>query len=60
MFIRKHTLHNLFRGKMGSSLHRSSKEQAIGGKPPYLMVDQWNLLFCFVNFLFDSRDMPKY
>ncbi|WOG90855.1 hypothetical protein DCAR_0310101 [Daucus carota subsp. sativus] len=26
----------LFRGKMGSSLHRSSRGQAIGGKPPYL------------------------
>ncbi|CAH9140870.1 unnamed protein product [Cuscuta epithymum] len=24
-------------GKMGASLHRSSKEKAIGGKPPYLM-----------------------
>ncbi|KAF5731259.1 hypothetical protein HS088_TW19G00865 [Tripterygium wilfordii] len=25
-------------GKMGASLHRSSKRMAIGGKPPYLMV----------------------
>ncbi|RHN76718.1 putative histidine kinase-like ATPase domain-containing protein [Medicago truncatula] len=24
-------------GKMGASLHRQSKSQAIGGKPPYLM-----------------------
>jgi hypothetical protein len=28
----------LFRGKIGASLHRSSKGQAIGGRPPYLRV----------------------
>ncbi|XP_060971270.1 structural maintenance of chromosomes flexible hinge domain-containing protein GMI1 isoform X4 [Cannabis sativa] len=27
----------LYRGKMGASLNRSEKEQAIGGNPPYLM-----------------------
>ncbi|KAM6586552.1 hypothetical protein CsatA_009157 [Cannabis sativa] len=31
-------------GKMGASLNRSEKEQAIGGNPPYLMVYQWILL----------------
>ena len=28
----------LSRGKMGASLHRSMREKAIGGEPPYLMV----------------------
>lgn len=30
---------SIFSGKMGASLHRSSKGQAIGGKPPYLRVN---------------------
>lgn len=36
-----------FRGKMGASLHRASKAQGIGGKPPYLTVD-FNLFSNFV------------
>lgn len=39
------TSYLLCRGKMGASLHRQSKSQAIGGKPPYLMV-----FFIFVPF----------
>lgn len=35
----------LLRGKMGASLHRASKNKAIGGKPPYLMVTPLFLYF---------------
>lgn len=37
-FHAKNVIHTPFRGKMGASLHRSLREQAIGGRPPYLMV----------------------
>lgn len=39
----------IFRGKLGASLHRSSRPQGIGGKPPYLKV-----LFIFRSLLVSS------
>lgn len=41
---------SISRGKMGASLHRSSKAQAIGGKPPYLKVkfNFWQTLWVCV------------
>ena len=42
----------IFRGKMGASLHRSSKGQAIGGKPPYLRVNHFkNLATCLIMYI---------
>ena len=52
MFLIWHPLtHILFRGKMGASLHRSSKEKAVGGEPPYLMVIN-ALYFWFCSFIY--------
>lgn len=36
----------LFRGKMGASKDRLAKEQAVGVKPPYLMV-YYQFMFIF-------------
>ena len=43
--VLKSYLYYIYRGKIGASLHRSSRGRGIGGKPPYLMV--WLVMITF-------------